>query len=64
MDSKNDEIAALGEGSCSTANESNMSDKVSRKIHINSNNVRDSAILCIVPTSPVIEDKYELQLSF
>ena len=39
-------------------------DKVSGKIHNNSNNVRDSAIPCVVPASPVNEDKYELQLSF
>ena len=61
---KSDEMAAVAHDSSATASEAVTHNKVSQKNDDNCKEVSDSVDLCVVHTSPVIDDKYNFQLAF
>ena len=63
-DLQSDEIDAVPLDSCATASEAVIVSKVSQKNDGSGKKLNDGVKSCIVPTSPVIDDKYNLQLAF
>ena len=61
---KSDEMAAVAHDSSATASEAVSHNKVSKKNDDDCRKVSDSVDSCVVHTSPVIDDKYNLQLAF
>ena len=63
-DLQNDEITVVLHDSCATASEADIAGKVSRKNDGSCKKLNDGIESCVVHTSPVIDDKYNLRLTF